>query len=1273
MMHSDAFEIGYRIYKTKQLTLVMIKRFIAITFVSLLFWINATAQNYKPVVATPEVAALEKYGNIPVGNYTGTSEFNIPIYSLKVNNVEVPIVLSYHSSGIQVEQEATWVGLGWTLDVGGQVVQIPKGKLDQEDIYTSIHQATYQNLIADQANIDGYPEMEYAYLKQNVCYGGQNEPNNLNSIQVIKSEDIGQPDNYHFSLPGGGGEFFADPFTHALFQSGNKKAPFDIARGSNLGQYQSEWTIKDMQGNTYFFSRNDLETSNNVGSSSYYNGFTSKLTSITTPSGEAISFTYANGSYTIPTYTRSLSFDYKAGTVSEGGSGFATAFNVKYLSVVETENEKIVFVLSSAAADRLDLEAPQVLGAYGAKRLTAIEIWDKRTNRKIRSFDFSYGYFSCDLNYAGPGLVHPSYSQKRLKLQSVAETGYQADGSPYQAKPPYVFTYDETHPLPQKNSYARDHWGYFNGRANTSILPNLAPDIISGNFDFADMHGNVMPDFVVRDLQDYGNANRGMDVDYAKSGSLIQIKYPTGGISKINYEANRFKNYRIFSAAEMAGGEGHIDQNVVDLNTSGSHVLSLPVYPDANGRVLINNIAGSFTRIDQSISHTYFLNAWIRVWKVDASNTKTMVREWRVTQDAASFNQNNGSAFPRETIDMTIASTEYLQVEAYMPDISQLTPNGSSIPVAAVSCTFSARDLSTFSKESIGGGIRVSSVETSDGTNAPPIIMKYKYVLEDGITTSGKLMSPLTYYTYAKVRLAFDHSQPDADGNVRPVPPYFEDEHLASLSSQSYVPMSADAGGAVVGYSRVEVMQTSNNEENIGKTVYKYRNTPPTLGGSVNRSFRKPVPNIAYFDNGLLESAKTYNAGGTILKAEEYEYKLIESSKRRFLSMIDLVYPSIASTACYINCDAGINACQTGDALQMAAAYPYGKWLAVAYPVNTKWFVPAKVKTTMFSPGSPSLVSEIDYINYNSIGQVTREESTNSKGDLISTSYVYPIDVSSPSSLIQTMKSKNLYGLLQTTVRKKNNSVELTRQQFEYNLNSNGDINLRAVQSSRLAGALVNEVENMVFDTKNNILELSQKGSPTAFIWDHNQSLQVAEVQNADRASIAYTSFEGDGFGNWNGVSLPSVVASSTAHTGTRYLQGSFSLSKNYLPGGTYIVSYWSKNGACTVNNTSPTAVLSSPDGWTCYQHVVVNPDNSTITVSGSGPIDELRLHPKAAMMKTITYLPMIGPDSITDQSNRTVYYEYDGYGRLALVRDQNRNVIKKYCYLYSGQAGSCQ
>ena len=59
--------------------------------------------------------------------------------------------------------------------------------------------------------------------------------------------------------------------------------------------------------------------------------------------------------------------------------------------------------------------------------------------------------------------------------------------------------------------------------------------------------------------------------------------------------------------------------------------------------------------------------------------------------------------------------------------------------------------------------------------------------------------------------------------------------------------------------------------------------------------------------------------------------------------------------------------------------------------------------------------------------------------------------------------------------------------------------------------------------------------------------------------------------------------------------------------------------------------------------------------------------------MKTITYLPMIGPDSITDQSNRTVYYEYDGYGRLALVRDQNRNVIKKYCYLYSGQAGSCQ
>jgi YD repeat-containing protein len=58
--------------------------------------------------------------------------------------------------------------------------------------------------------------------------------------------------------------------------------------------------------------------------------------------------------------------------------------------------------------------------------------------------------------------------------------------------------------------------------------------------------------------------------------------------------------------------------------------------------------------------------------------------------------------------------------------------------------------------------------------------------------------------------------------------------------------------------------------------------------------------------------------------------------------------------------------------------------------------------------------------------------------------------------------------------------------------------------------------------------------------------------------------------------------------------------------------------------------------------------------------------------MTTLTYEPMIGATSQCDPNNRIIYYEYDAFGRLALIRDQDRNVVKKICYNYNGQAGDC-
>ncbi len=87
-------------------------------------------QETKITPPSPEAASLAQYAEIPVSTYTGVANIDIPIYTIRARDIELPISISYHASGIKITQEASSVGLGWSLNAGGI---ISRNIMNQDD------------------------------------------------------------------------------------------------------------------------------------------------------------------------------------------------------------------------------------------------------------------------------------------------------------------------------------------------------------------------------------------------------------------------------------------------------------------------------------------------------------------------------------------------------------------------------------------------------------------------------------------------------------------------------------------------------------------------------------------------------------------------------------------------------------------------------------------------------------------------------------------------------------------------------------------------------------------------------------------------------------------------------------------------------------------------------------------------------------------------------------------------------------------------------------
>jgi len=407
---------------------------------------NGSDQLLKVVPPSPNVASLGKYGDVPVGLYTGVPNISIPLYEIKDGSLDLPVSLSYHAGGIKVEEIASSVGLSWSLNAGGVIGRNVRGLPD---------------------DISNWPLRDSANSIENIMLSGDYKKIEQLARDVDRGLIDGEADIYYYNFNQFSGKFFYD-------QKGNVHTL--PAKNILINPTEIGWKITAEDGTVYTFEKVEQVSSVNcspVDHSVYTAWF---LTSIKSADGKReITLEYDKVNYTYETLiSQTKYFAYNGnGTCMSGQPPCIGTqnYNTYRLAKIKFGDGYVKFKYNNTRCDLMM-----------DKSLDEVEV-RSNNNELLRKFTLGYSYFGNNSN--GCNLLTQNF--KRLKLVSLTEENANIQ------KPPYVFVYNESIELPGRLSFSQDHWGYYNGKVNTDMIATFTTTMLSGQlatFKGADRSAN---------------------------------------------------------------------------------------------------------------------------------------------------------------------------------------------------------------------------------------------------------------------------------------------------------------------------------------------------------------------------------------------------------------------------------------------------------------------------------------------------------------------------------------------------------------------------------------------------------------------------------------------------------------------------------------------------------------------------------------------------------------------------------------------------------------
>ena len=1168
-------------------------------------------QNPVKIPNSPEATQFTKYGNVDVSLYTGTPNISIPIYTLQGKEVSVPISLSYDASGIKVEQISTRIGLGWNVNVGGTITRMVRGEADIHAFTPITHQGTFDNYMNE------FIDLVRTY---NLSPGPDLRPwdainkyfEHYDRMLAGKYVDT-EPDLYSFNINGTSGKLYIDSEGNPICIN-DPSIKIGIHSTSNTGW---TWLFTMADGTKYYLEKTEETTFENASlqrvityPSAWY------LTKIESPNKvDTITFNYIDAPWSKKQrFTENKSVkevpyaDHTIKTVC-GGTTTESFYNSSYkinhteLSYITLNDEQRV--MFNTGANREDLE--------GTKKLESITATHLKAGIVAKKVSFEQTYFN-----AGIQSGFEAETAKRLKLNKVIfkEGSGGSNLVLTGEKHEYSFSYYEDQPLPFRHSMSQDYWGYYNGKPNTTLIPK---------------YEHTTPPLP--------GADRSVSITHARSGSLKQITYPTGGTSEFTYESNMLGNH-----------EAKIDK-----------VRAIASVVGAGNKNSTYNYKchGVFPHGDFNVAHGYF--------KVGSGDGYYKLK-LNIAVDTSKPAPTVINSQPNNQLVLIVPTNYYdCFVNPSAPGCNTITDSNDICALVASNTAVYSQYFNT-TNQGIGN---VINLNLSPGTykvflvnRSPAVTMALtEYYQEKEIrpTTAGGLrikkivdktdataIAQTKLYHYDEIKSTdtlslayFEGNNSEGNGRLQTQAIF---EKRINQEKRAFCDYGQNCN--MVELICEFLLRSSNNMaenySNHNVTYYKVTETKfdgTKFNGYTTYEFYNEGEDYTFqlgVLNGKLKSKYVFNNQKVLQEQQDHTYDKVVTLQNG-QSIGPLTYGIITRdlgmnrgrfrvitkdandpTKASYKYDDHIYTCENfgGGANQPnncnlyivnnSACNGLNHCRQVEHPDHSHSYfiyqpVWTRLKKSIYTSklNGQDISKTVDYTYGNEKHfQMTKMVTTTSEGKSTDKRLYYPDDMPLPGgaltqneahaiSSLQKANKHRLNTVVQTEIYHDSNTL-VARKRVNYK--QDGDrVIPKAILTAPTATTLETRIEYLKYDDKTNPLEVRQaNGTVVSYIWGHDKTLPIAKIENATYAEIA----------------------------------AALSITE------TQLLAY---------NETN----ISNLNGLRA---------NANLT---------------KAMITTYTYKPLIGMTSTTDPRGYKTTYDYDHFGRLVTVKDADGKILTSNKYNY--------